>query len=112
MRQVNHAGEKPFVACSGKKPAIVDRKTGEVIEVELFVAVLGESNYTFAEATATQQIRNGSARTCAASLLVIDDFAIAPVTDVERRHLLELLEDRYGTARPSGPGVVEAPLPG
>lgn len=30
-------------------------------------------------------------------VLVIDDFAIAPVTDVERRHLLELLEDRYGT---------------
>lgn len=30
-------------------------------------------------------------------VLVIDDFAIAPVNDEERRHLLELLEDRYGT---------------
>jgi DNA replication protein DnaC len=30
-------------------------------------------------------------------VLVIDDFAIAPVSDEERRHLLELLEDRYGT---------------
>lgn len=29
-------------------------------------------------------------------VLVIDDFAIAPVTDEERRDLLEILEDRYG----------------
>ena len=39
MRQVHHAGEKLFVDYSGKKPAIVDQKTGEVIEGELFVAV-------------------------------------------------------------------------
>ena len=39
---------------SGKKPRIVDSKTGEVIVVELFVAVLGASNYTYAEATLTQ----------------------------------------------------------
>lgn len=37
------------------------------------------------------------ARFARADVLVIDDFAIAPVTDVERRDLLELLEDRYGT---------------
>jgi DNA replication protein DnaC len=37
------------------------------------------------------------ARLARADVLVIDDFAIAPVTDVERRDLLELLEDRYGT---------------
>ncbi len=30
------------------------------------------------------------------NLLVIDDFAIAPVTDVQRSDLLEMLEDRYG----------------
>jgi|HubBroStandDraft_1064217.scaffolds.fasta_scaffold27167_2 transposase len=56
MRQVHHAGEKLFVDFSGKKPSIVDPKTGEVIEVELFVAVLGASNYTYAEATRTQQV--------------------------------------------------------
>jgi len=32
-----------------------DAKTGERIEVELFVAALGASNFTFAEATATQR---------------------------------------------------------
>lgn len=55
MRQVHKAGEKLFVDYSGKKPRIVDPKTGEVIEVELFVAVLGASNYTFAEASLTQR---------------------------------------------------------
>jgi transposase len=55
MRQEHRAGEKLFVDYSGKKPHIVDPKTGEVIEVELFVAVLGASNYTFAEATLTQR---------------------------------------------------------
>jgi transposase len=56
MRQVHRAGEKLFVDFSGKKPSIVDPKTGEVIEVELFVAVLGASNYTYVEATRTQQV--------------------------------------------------------
>ncbi len=55
MRQEHRAGEKFFVDYSGKKPHIVDPRTGEVSEVELFVAVLGASNYTFAEATLTQR---------------------------------------------------------
>jgi len=56
MRQTHRAGEKAFVDYSGKKPAFIDRTTGEVIVVELFVMVLGASNYTFAEATRTQQL--------------------------------------------------------
>jgi transposase len=55
MRQVHKAGEKCFVDYSGAKPSIVDPKTGERVEVELFVAVLGASNYTYAEATLTQR---------------------------------------------------------
>lgn len=55
MRQVHRAGEKTFVDYSGKRPCIWDPKTGEQIEVELFVAVLGASNYTFVEATRTQR---------------------------------------------------------
>lgn len=55
MRQVHRAGEKLFVDYSGKRPEIVDRKTGEAVAVELFVAVLGASNFTFAEATASQK---------------------------------------------------------
>ncbi len=55
MRQVHLAGDKVFVDYSGKKAAIVDPATGARVEVELFVAVLGASNYTWAEATRTQR---------------------------------------------------------
>lgn len=56
MRQTHRAGEKAFVDYSGKKPHIVDADTGEVRDVELFVIVLGASNYTYAEATLTQSL--------------------------------------------------------
>ncbi len=56
MRQVHLAGDKVFVDYSGMKARLVDSVTGEVIEVELFVAVLGASNYTYAEVTRTQQV--------------------------------------------------------
>lgn len=55
MRQVHKAGEKCFVDYSGKKPCIVDPETGQKIEVELFVAVLGASGFVYAEATRTQR---------------------------------------------------------
>jgi transposase len=55
MRQVHRAGEKAFVDYAGQRPTIIDPVTGVVSPVELFVAVLGASNYTYAEATATQQ---------------------------------------------------------
>jgi transposase len=54
MRQVHRAGERLFVDYAGKRPHLVDSATGEFVPVELFVAVLGASNYTYAEATRTQ----------------------------------------------------------
>jgi len=56
MRQHHVAGDKVFVDYSGKKIAIVNPATGEVREAEIFVAVLGASNYTYAEATWTQTL--------------------------------------------------------
>jgi transposase len=56
MRQVHRAGEKCFVDYAGQKPKIIDPATIEVIEVELFVAVLGASNYT-AEASRRPESR-------------------------------------------------------
>ena len=56
MRQVHVAGDKLFVDYAGMRPRIVDAATGEITPVELFVAVLGASNYTYAEATRTQQV--------------------------------------------------------
>jgi transposase len=55
MHQEHMAGEKLFVDFSGKKPSYTNPKTGERIQVELFVAVLGASNYTYAEATRSQE---------------------------------------------------------
>jgi transposase len=55
MRQVHVAGDKMFVDYSGKKARVVDAATGEVHDVELFVATLGASNLTYAEATYTQR---------------------------------------------------------
>lgn len=61
MRQVHRAGEKTFVDYSGQTVDIIDRRTGEVREAEVFVAVLGASNYTFAEATWTQKLPDWTA---------------------------------------------------
>jgi transposase len=58
MRQQHVAGDKLFVDYSGKRPCLVDRCTGEVIEVELFVATLGASSYAYAEATYTQRVHD------------------------------------------------------
>ena len=58
MRQVHRAGEKMFVDFAGMQPTIVDRETGEVTKVQLFVAVLGASSFTYAEAIADQTLPN------------------------------------------------------
>jgi transposase len=55
MRQVHLAGEKAFVDYAGHKPKIIDWTTGEVREVEVFVATLGASSFIYAEATETQR---------------------------------------------------------
>lgn len=54
MRQTHVAGHKAFVDYSGKKVPIADPLTGEVRMAEIFVAVLGASNLTYAEASWTQ----------------------------------------------------------
>ncbi|HMK85534.1 MAG TPA: IS21 family transposase [Steroidobacteraceae bacterium] len=56
MRQPHLAGDKLFVDYAGMKPTLVDLATGEVTQVELLVAVLGASNFTYAEATRTQKV--------------------------------------------------------
>jgi transposase len=56
MRQEHRAGAKCFVDYAGQKPRLIDPSTGELVAMELFVAVLGASNYTYAEATRTQQV--------------------------------------------------------
>jgi transposase len=58
MRQTHHAGEKMFVDYAGPTVPIVNPTTGEIMPAQIFVAVLGASNYTYAEATFTQQLHD------------------------------------------------------
>jgi transposase len=55
MRQAHAGGEKLFVDYAGDRaPVVIDRLTGEIRQAWIFVAVLGASNFTYAEATWTQ----------------------------------------------------------
>lgn len=56
MRQTHRAGEKLFVNYCGPTVEIVNAATGEVRQAQVFVACMGASNYTFAEATWTQAL--------------------------------------------------------
>jgi len=55
MHMEHKAGDKAFVDFAGKHLQIVNRATGEITPVEVFVSILGASQYTYAEAVATQQ---------------------------------------------------------
>jgi len=61
MRQEYKAGQKMFVDYAGKTMSVVDRVTGEVHDAQIFVSVLGASNYTFSEATWTQTLPDWTA---------------------------------------------------
>ncbi len=54
MRQTHRAGEKLFVDFCGMTVPLTDRQTGEIRPAQIFVAVMGASNYTYAEAVASQ----------------------------------------------------------
>ncbi len=56
LRQEHRAGEKLFVDYAGATVPIVDSKTGTAQDASIFVAVLGASSYTFAEATWSQKL--------------------------------------------------------
>jgi transposase len=91
MRQDHRAGEKLFVDYAGQTMPVVDRGTGEIREAQIFVAVLGASNYTYAEATWTQGLPDwiGSHRRAFAFLggvpeLVVPDNLRAGVSKAHR----------------------------
>jgi transposase len=56
MRQVHKAGEKLFSDFAGHTLPIVEAATGEISQAHLFVCSLGFSNYTYAEAFASEQL--------------------------------------------------------
>jgi len=56
MRQEHRAGEKLFVDFAGETVPVIDPVSGEVMQSEVFVSVLGASNYTYAEAFPSQEL--------------------------------------------------------
>jgi transposase len=56
MRQIHRVGEKLFVDYCGPTMPVVNPETGEIRTAQIFVAVLGASSYTYAEATWSQKL--------------------------------------------------------
>ena len=56
VMHMNHkAGDKMFIDYAGKTLELVDKDTGELTEVQFYVAILGASQYTYAEASESQK---------------------------------------------------------
>ena len=58
MRQIHLAGDKLFIDYAGPTVPIISAATGEISRAQIFVAVLGASSYTYAEASLTQQLHD------------------------------------------------------
>jgi transposase len=58
MRLSHKGGEKVFVDYVGQTVPIVDPETGEIHQAQIFIGVLGASNYTYAEAQESQELPN------------------------------------------------------
>ncbi len=58
LRQEHLAGEKLFVDYAGATIPVQDPQGGPVRQAAIFVAVLGASNYTYAEATESQELKH------------------------------------------------------
>ena len=56
LRQHHRAGEKMFVDYAGQTVPIINPSTGEITDAHIFVAALGASSYTFAQATAAEDL--------------------------------------------------------
>ncbi|HYQ59078.1 MAG TPA: IS21 family transposase, partial [Draconibacterium sp.] len=55
MKLEHQAGNEVFIDFAGKKLQVVDKQTGEIKQVEVFVAILPHSHYTYVEACMSQK---------------------------------------------------------
>ena len=58
MRLSHKGGERVFVDYAGQTVPIIDPQTGEIHQAQIFIGVLGASNYTYAEAQGSQKLPN------------------------------------------------------
>ncbi|MDD5069038.1 MAG: IS21 family transposase [Candidatus Pacebacteria bacterium] len=74
MKVIHKGGDKVFSDYSGDGLEYIDRRTGEIIPVDLFVCAWGASSFTFAEATETQKTLDFSM----SHVRALDYFGVAP----------------------------------
>jgi len=74
MRLSHKAGEKVFVDYAGQKAPVIDPQTGEIRQAEVFIGVLGASNYSYVEAHWSQELHNW----ISAHVRMFDFFGGAP----------------------------------
>jgi transposase len=74
MKVIHKGGDKVFCDYSGDGLEYIDRRTGEVVSVNLFVCTWGASSYTFLEGTATQKTADFSL----SHVHALDYFGVAP----------------------------------
>ena len=55
MHMTHKAGDKMYVDYAGETLEVIDRESGEIVAVEFFVAILGASQLTYAEASLSQK---------------------------------------------------------
>lgn len=80
MRMEHKVGDKMYVDYAGDRLNIVDKQTGEIQEVEVFVAILGASQLTYVEAVMTQQ-KEDFIGACEGALLYFGGVPAAIVPD-------------------------------
>ena len=92
MHQEHKSGDKMYVDYTGDKLSYVDNSTGEVITVEVFVAILGASQLTYVEASMTQR-KEEFISSCENSLHYFGGMPLAIVTDNLKSAVIK--SDRY-----------------
>jgi transposase len=80
MHRTHKVGDKLFVDFAGKKLSYTDKDTGEIVDVEVFVAVLGASQLTYIEAVSSQQ-KEDFVKACENTLHYIGGVPSAIVPD-------------------------------
>jgi transposase len=58
MHMEHKAGDKMFIDFAGEKLKMIDQQTGEIVSVEVFVAILGASQLTYVEAVPSQKLED------------------------------------------------------
>jgi len=80
MKLEHDPGHELFIDFAGKKLQIVDRSSGEIVDVEVFVAILPNSHYTYVEACRSQK-REDLIKCCANALQFYGGVPKAIVSD-------------------------------